>query len=865
MDIMMNQQTRIRTSLFLFSIGLIALLLAVLFFNIGTVMGQDETPLHPTFAFFDSDGNNVLDSGNPISTMTTCGTCHDTEFIASHSVHADAGLSLIGGETARDWQLSNGWYGGWNPIEYRYLAEDDLDTPEWLQTYGLRYTGGAVGAETGVEMNCFLCHLKEPNNDARIAELESGNFEWANTATLADSPFIEANGDTWVYNNEAFDANGEILPEYTQLGGEPEDENCGQCHGVVHSNAQIPLAVDPFDTSEWNTTTTGQVFSPQRISNSGLNIENKDEWSRSWDVHAERAVNCVDCHYSLNNPIFYIEGDTSRPEHLEFDPRRMEFGDYLNRPLHQFANGGTEYVDAFPVFEKASRDCASCHDAVSTHTWLPYADRHTENLACETCHIPQINAPALESVDWTVLNAEGSAVLTYRGVDISSESPLITGYQPVLLPEAHGDEDAILTPYNLVSAWYWVYGEPAQPVPLDTLQAAWFEDDTYAPEILAAFDSNDDALLDESELLIDSSDKESVVTERLIALGIDNPRIVGEVEAHAIHHNVTYGEWAVRQCETCHTADSLLTQTISLADQLPGGVEPAFIKTNGAALNGELVSEDGVLYYAPQFDIEPVNLYVFGNSSVSWIDWLGVFLFLATLLGVIAHGGLRYMALRRMPAPEEPQLREVYMYSIYERQWHWLQTVVIFGLIFTGLVIHKPEMFGMFSFRYNVLIHNALAVILVVNAALAAFYHLVSGEIQQFLPRPHGFFDKMFAQAKYYIWDIFRNEPHPFEKTPQQKMNPIQQVTYFGLLNVLLPLQVITGALMWGAQRFPELTNLLGGLPFLAPFHSLIAWLLSTFIVLHVYMTTTGHTPIANIKAMIFGWDEVEVHGEHSE
>ena len=34
----------------------------------------------------------------------------------------------------------------------------------------------------------------------------------------------------------------------------------------------------------------------------------------------------------------------------------------------------------------------------------------------------------------------------------------------------------------------------------------------------------------------------------------------------------------------------------------------------------------------------------------------------------------------------------------------------------------------------------------------------------------------------------------------------------------------------------------LGGLPYLAPFHTLIAWLLATFIVAHVYLTTTGAT-----------------------
>jgi thiosulfate reductase cytochrome b subunit len=49
-------------------------------------------------------------------------------------------------------------------------------------------------------------------------------------------------------------------------------------------------------------------------------------------------------------------------------------------------------------------------------------------------------------------------------------------------------------------------------------------------------------------------------------------------------------------------------------------------------------------------------------------------------------------------------------------------------------------------------------------------------------------------------------------------------------------------------------------LPFLAPFHTLVAWTFGSFIIMHVYLTTTGHTPLAGIKSMIMGWDEVEVH-----
>ena len=91
-------------------------------------------------------------------------------------------------------------------------------------------------------------------------------------------------------------------------------------------------------------------------------------------------------------------------------------------------------------------------------------------------------------------------------------------------------------------------------------------------------------------------------------------------------------------------------------------------------------------------------------------------------------------------------------------------------------------------------------------------------------------------------------------------MNPLQQITYLAILNILLPAQVITGVLIWGLQRWPHIAAELGGLPVLALVHTLVAWAFATFIVMHVYLTTTGHSPTAGIKSMIGGWDDVEKH-----
>ncbi len=893
-----------------FSLGLLLiLLLASAAYGVGQVIAQRHqpapqagSPMHPTFAFLDANGQNVLTSGQPVSTMQTCGQCHDTDYIASHSFHTDLGLSEY-----QQSGTSSGPFGKWDPLTYRYLSAAgderlDLGTAEWIMTYGLRHVGGGPAStsrsggdltalppdetnpETAflnpdgsvsawdwkqsgiVEMNCFLCHMDAPDNQARIAALQSGNFAWANTATLASSGLVTETAEGFSWNPEAFTEDGQLRAEYLFVQ-KPTNENCAQCHGVA-DRSNDALVITDFSLNNPQTATTGQVISPQKIAESGMNIAGKDDLTRSWDVHAERQLACTDCHFSLNNPAYAIKDDA--PDHLLFDPRRLDIGAYLQRPSHNFARGESAQYSVAPELKGTMRRCESCHDAKTSHAqWLPYIDRHMETLACESCHIPQLYAPAIEQYDWTVLTAEGEPLKFFRGIAGNSENSdtitnLVTGYQPVLMMRENVDGDTLLAPYNIITTWYWVYEDAngnTLPVREVDLKAAWFEGQSYAPEVLAAFDANGDGNLDNTELRIDSDTKRETIAARLEDLGLQNVHIAGQMQPYSVNHNVTRGEWAVNDCTACHSTSSRLTQPIQLAAYVPAGVMPEFVDTN-VTYSGELTTDDnGALYYNPRPKAD--GLYVFGSSHISWLDWFGVLAFIGTLLGIAGHSTLRYLAARKQ-AKHAVTLKKVYMYTAYERFWHWLQVVAIVFLLLTGLVIHLPDKFGAFNFRYMVPIHNALATVLVANAFLSLFYHLVSGEIKQYVPRPRGFFDQAILQSKFYLQGIFKGEPHPFEKTPEKKLNPLQQATYFGLLNVLLPLQVITGILMWGAQTWPEITAALGGLQWLAPLHTLIAWLLASFIVGHVYLTTTGPTILTDIKAMITGWEDVEVH-EHEE
>ncbi len=872
---------------------------------------DQAAPLHPQFALLDADAVNVLTSGQPVSTLKTCGACHDTAFIQSHSDHASVGLDEFGQPgtitAGRTWDTSPGAFGRWDPLRYRYLSPAgdpllDLGTADWVKNFGDRHVGGgpalmarngsplselppnasnpetAVLAPTtgkatswdwaasgGVEMNCFLCHIPTPNNAARIAALQSGEFRWANTATLLGAGLVEASGESYRWNRNAFDSAGLLKPEYVVVQ-DPGNANCGQCHGLVHTDAKTPLSLATAPTTPWNTLTTGQIIAGQQIAGSGMNLAGKADLTRPWDVHAARQVKCTDCHFSLNNPVYFQESSATRPNHLAFDPRRLDLGEYMQRPMHDFAGsaGATPQSAVAPELADTMHRCGNCHNAEATHQWLPYTARHLDTVACETCHIPQLYAPALQSVDWTVLTAIAEPRREYRGVagDPLAATSLVDGFQPALLFRQDIDGKIRLAPHNLVTAWYWVYGDPARPVRMQDLKAAWFDGKAYAPQVLAALDANGDGVLAEAESLLDTGAKQAAIAARLTALGLSNPRIVGDVQPYPISHDVANGECVTRECTACHGDASRLTQPFTLAAAGPTGVTPALLSNSSTPLLGELATApDGTVRY--QEAPEKQGLYIFGQSRVSWVDWLGILIFVGVLLGVLVHGGLRFFGSLRLPK-HSPLLKQVYIYTMYERFWHWLQTFTIVGLIFTGLIIHKPDIFGIFAFSSVVYVHNVLAAILIINAGLSLFYHLASGEVKQFIPRPYGLFDRVIRQGTFYLRGIFQHEPHPFEKTAQQKLNPLQQITYFGLLNVLLPAQIITGALIWGAQRWPDAAQRVGGLPLLAPMHSLIAWLLAAFVVLHVYLTTTGHAPLASIQAMMLGWEDLEVHYAHT-
>ena len=818
--------------------------------------------LHPEVPLLDAQGNPVVESGLPMSTMTSCGgDCHQTSYIMANSDHADAGASRVGqGESAHEWQLGPGYFGGWDPLAYDtdgLTPDGDMDLEAWLKRYGTRHVGGGPVAGL-VDMDCLLCHT-DIDQSARAAALGSGDFAWANSSSLSSLGALVQSDGQWLWEPSKFEANG-ALQKGLLVIRKARDENCALCHGIIENSLDKPLTISADQNTRHNTNRTGQIISPQKLLNSGLNISDKENLDYPFDVHTDRVIGCVNCHYSLNNPVYFRQREESRPVHLNFDPRRLSNADYLQRPLHQFAKGHSTLGLAAVDTENSLRRCESCHEAEKVHEWLPYKNRHFTSLACESCHVPKLFGPGLQSVDWTMLDSEEQPLRQYRNVsgDPVAVDSLIEGFRPLILPRANAEGDFRLAPFNLVTTWYWSTGDQAMPVSREQLEEAIFVNGAYHPDLVAAMDADGDGQLSGAELRLVDEASVIAVRSRLEAIGLTGLQIRGEVTPFSISHNVVNGQRATRDCSVCHDRDSVLAASFSLSDYQPGDVQPQMGSYAGVKFSGEVTtgSAGGANFLSNN---RKAGFYIIGLHAESWADLLGVLMFLGIILGVSVHSIARYVASRRRPPVHHP-LERVHMYDAYERLWHWLQAAAILMLLFTGLVIHKPHFFGMFSFPYMVNVHNVLGFILLTNAVLSLFYHLASGEARQYLPEPKGFIGNTMAQMMYYSQGIFAGRPHPMEKTKANKLNPLQQVTYLAILNILLPAQIITGILIWGLQRWPHIAAELGGLPMLALVHTLVAWTFATFIVMHIYLTTTGHTPTAGIKSMIGGWDDVEKH-----
>lgn len=702
------------------------------------------------------------------------------------------------------------------------------------------------GGQVSAERTCGGCH------DAGYIASHSGHASGLAQATCIQ---CHVDGGRLDLRPEALDENGMLRRDALRIGV-PRPANCGACHGLIGGSTTPVLIPKEFEDAGQGGRTflltqgEGAIISAQHMSDSFLNLQGKSALPLPWDVHAAKLVDCVACHFAGNNP---ARVDAKQPalRYLVADPRRPSTAEFLVRPNHRFAE----------------QSCRSCHNPLKAHEFLPYRARHMEVLACPSCHLSAPRGPALEMIDATVATAAGRPVARYRNVDLAPGGSLNTSairpFKPLLVERAESDGALRLAPVNPVGHWRWVSRADGAEVPFERVAKAFLgAEGGHAPEVVAALDRNGDGRLEVEELRLDSEAKVQLIASRLRALGVVDPAIEGSLTTFPLAHGVSARERALRDCAECHASPSRLSGVFLIASYLPGG-EPPKPRENGR------IQLAGVLARTPGGGLElqrdphsaPGRTHVLGHSREGWTNAVGFGVFVAVAAGVVLHA-LGRLVTRRRRGPVASGGREVrdYAFSRYERFWHWTMAFSGIALIATGLEIHNSGRPWLMELSTAVSVHNALAAVLMVNAAIALGYHLATRAIRNFIPEPQGLLARVVEHMEYMSRGIFLGRQHPSNQAGK-KLNPLQQLTYLALLNLLFPLQIATGLLIWAVGQWPDVARAAGGLTVVAPLHNVGAWLFLSFFVLHAYLVTTGRTLGEHLTSMITGY-QVHESGE---
>jgi thiosulfate reductase cytochrome b subunit len=283
-------------------------------------------------------------------------------------------------------------------------------------------------------------------------------------------------------------------------------------------------------------------------------------------------------------------------------------------------------------------------------------------------------------------------------------------------------------------------------------------------------------------------------------------------------HLIGEKKTAVRDCTTCHAATNK-SLIVARADRHVGGAAPV---TSG---------------YFPPRQAAPVLSAVAG-TAVS-----GIF------AAVLLHGFGRLLPRRRQGG----RLTSEYLYPAFVRVSHWINAALMCILGYTGLSVRFMEAPWALGLEAATRIHNVCGVLLALNFLAYLLRAVVTGDIRQYLPEDQGGLRPILVQARYYCYGIFRGEAHPFPFTPGRRFNPLQRATYLLVFLLGMPVLIASGALLLLPQ---SATAAIAPRQFLVAAHFAIVSGFALFVVGHLYLATTGATPLSLIKGMVTGRHE---------
>jgi thiosulfate reductase cytochrome b subunit len=199
-------------------------------------------------------------------------------------------------------------------------------------------------------------------------------------------------------------------------------------------------------------------------------------------------------------------------------------------------------------------------------------------------------------------------------------------------------------------------------------------------------------------------------------------------------------------------------------------------------------------------------------------------------------------------------MKALYLYPGWVRLWHWTNALLFLTLIASGVSMHYAGAEWLMPFPTARVVHNTAGILLTLAWLAFVVGNARTENGRHYRPRLQRLFGDVLAQTRYYLIGIFRQEPHPFPVTTAMKFNALQQLSYLGVMYGLMPLLISSGWAFLFSVYLPETLWGLGSVWVVAMAHVVTSYLLALFLLVHLYLITTGATVFANLRAMITGW-----------
>jgi thiosulfate reductase cytochrome b subunit len=198
----------------------------------------------------------------------------------------------------------------------------------------------------------------------------------------------------------------------------------------------------------------------------------------------------------------------------------------------------------------------------------------------------------------------------------------------------------------------------------------------------------------------------------------------------------------------------------------------------------------------------------------------------------------------------------LWLHPLPLRLWHWANTVIVLFLIITGIQLRAPDIAILPSYRSAVLAHKGTGFIMALFFLFWIIYTVLNRQSRRQYRFRFTDLVGLARQSSYYAFGVFRGQINPYPAKMEAKFNPLQKASYLFIQCIFTPLIITTGILFSDILFFSTAINSIGGIKVIDLIHVIVAYIFVLYLLVHIYMSTMGHTPFTHIKAMFTGYEE---------